>query len=527
MMPNNIPITIEDIAEIAQSFDCDFSDTHRQEALQCKICRDIQACPGSGKTTLLVAKLAILSKKWRWKDRGICVLSHTNVARQEVEKRLASHPTAYSLLSYPHFIGTIQVFVNRFLALPYLRNRGVEAPTVDNYRHKERILKVLERRKYSAIQTTFSNRRNADKLLGNLRLEFVDGHFIVGSSAGNLGLKDKSRPTYTQLEELKRNLWREQLFRYDEMYSIAWAYLDEYPRFVDALRFRFPWVFIDEMQDTDTVQEDLLTHIFSDDSIVQRFGDVNQAIFKEMGEEGAQIHFPSPDSIFLPDSKRFGKCIANFASRLTAVESQTIQGNLDRADGPHSVFLFDNDTISQVLPAFGHLIIDKYSERIPRTLPIKAVGGRKSPSDKPAPSKFPYCIGDFWPDFCPEATTKSNVPTSFIGYVREARDDLLKRQQWHVAYGLLFDGILDFLRRQQARNDEGRRFTRTRLADALRCGGQIHFHRLQKLLLELGSRQEINEQYWERTKTVLIDVLSPVIDKSTTPNAGSVPGQLR
>ena len=39
---------------------------------------DVAACPGSGKTTLLVAKLAILAEKWRYRTRGICVLSHTD-----------------------------------------------------------------------------------------------------------------------------------------------------------------------------------------------------------------------------------------------------------------------------------------------------------------------------------------------------------------------------------------------------------------------------------------------------------------
>src|SRR5258706_8599509 len=41
---------------------------------------DVEACPGSGKTTLLVAKLAILARKWTEARRGICILSHTNVA---------------------------------------------------------------------------------------------------------------------------------------------------------------------------------------------------------------------------------------------------------------------------------------------------------------------------------------------------------------------------------------------------------------------------------------------------------------
>ena len=51
---------------------------------------DVQAFPGSGKTTTLVAKLAILAKKWPYSNAGICVLSHTNVAREEIEKRLGN-----------------------------------------------------------------------------------------------------------------------------------------------------------------------------------------------------------------------------------------------------------------------------------------------------------------------------------------------------------------------------------------------------------------------------------------------------
>ena len=67
---------------------------------------DIQAFPGSGKTTILVAKLAILAKKWTSTTSGICVLSHTNVAREEIEKRLGNTEIGAELLRYPHFIGS-------------------------------------------------------------------------------------------------------------------------------------------------------------------------------------------------------------------------------------------------------------------------------------------------------------------------------------------------------------------------------------------------------------------------------------
>ena len=92
---------------------------------------DVEACPGSGKTTLLVTKLAILAKKWRPSRRGICVLSHTNVARNEIEEKLGSCAEGSALLRYPHFVGTIHSFVNEFLAGPWLRSRGNPVRVID------------------------------------------------------------------------------------------------------------------------------------------------------------------------------------------------------------------------------------------------------------------------------------------------------------------------------------------------------------------------------------------------------------
>ena len=87
---SSIEITDADIEEIERLFgDVKFDDERRQ-ILKHMESTDIQAFPGSGKTTVLVAKLAILAKKWPYTDKGICVLSHTNVARDEIEGRIGN-----------------------------------------------------------------------------------------------------------------------------------------------------------------------------------------------------------------------------------------------------------------------------------------------------------------------------------------------------------------------------------------------------------------------------------------------------
>lgn len=76
---------------------------------------DLLAVPGSGKTTVLMAKLYCLAKQMPFSDgSGILVLAHTNNAVDEIEKKLKKH--CPHLFEYPNFVGTIQSFVNKYLA---------------------------------------------------------------------------------------------------------------------------------------------------------------------------------------------------------------------------------------------------------------------------------------------------------------------------------------------------------------------------------------------------------------------------
>ena len=72
----------------------------------------IQACPGSGKTTTLLAKLIIIANKMPLpKGKGICVLTHTNVAIDEIKAKLGTK--ADVLFRYPNFCDYIILHKNR------------------------------------------------------------------------------------------------------------------------------------------------------------------------------------------------------------------------------------------------------------------------------------------------------------------------------------------------------------------------------------------------------------------------------
>ncbi len=197
---------------------------------------DVQACPGSGKTTLVAAKLLILAKKWEEPHRGICVLTHTNVARDEIVSRLQNHPSGFKLTSYPHFIGTIQEFVNRFLGLPYCRSNDLPVTRIDD----DVCVQVIKRN-ISFGTESYLKRKYAS--LDELKFSFEKDDLLLTIPGFS---KESKSDSYTELQNAKEILINNGLFFFSEMYCFAEQLVKDNPDVLSILRERFPIVLIDE-----------------------------------------------------------------------------------------------------------------------------------------------------------------------------------------------------------------------------------------------------------------------------------------
>src|SRR3989304_938372 len=123
-------------------------DEERQAVINCLETKDILACPGSGKAVVLLAKLLILSRKMPLENnRGICVLTHTNVAINEIKSH--AYFASQKLFNYPNHFGTIQSFVDKYLAIPAYILRFKKRP---RYVVTEVFNSIIER-SYSTLQT--------------------------------------------------------------------------------------------------------------------------------------------------------------------------------------------------------------------------------------------------------------------------------------------------------------------------------------------------------------------------------------
>ncbi|TDW52076.1 UvrD/REP helicase N-terminal domain-containing protein [Flavobacterium sp. 270] len=114
----NMPVKMEIEKFITQAkkiFISGSFDEERRDFIKNLETCDLLAVPGSGKTTALIAKLYCIAQNMPFEDgSGILVLAHTNTAVEEIEKKIKKH--CPQLFQYPNYVGTIQSFVNRYVA---------------------------------------------------------------------------------------------------------------------------------------------------------------------------------------------------------------------------------------------------------------------------------------------------------------------------------------------------------------------------------------------------------------------------
>ncbi|SFJ30929.1 UvrD-helicase domain-containing protein [Caulobacter sp. UNC279MFTsu5.1] len=377
---------------------------------------DVAACPGSGKTTLLVAKLALMLRDWQGRGQGICVISHTNVARHEIETRLAPAAGGHRLLAYPHFVGTIHGFVNQFLAGPALRSQGIVPRFIDDaFANRVRTAKLPFK--------TRSGMATAGVELGKLQVLDADGD--LGDVKWGRGNLRKDGEAYQALRSAFVDSMAEGYLRYDEIFLWAESLLARSPSLLGDIRRRFPIVFIDEVQDTTEPQARILHRLFTageGSAVRQRFGDMNQAIFGHADASDAVAStdaFPRDGCAWpIANSHRFCSAIAALADPV-APKPAGLVGMRQASPTPgHAIFLFERAAAAQVLPTFARRILAHVPAGMLKDGRFKAIGHVHKPR---VDGSDHLVVGDYCPGYDHERSGLDPRPTRFVQALATAR----------------------------------------------------------------------------------------------------------
>jgi DNA helicase II / ATP-dependent DNA helicase PcrA len=341
-----------DIERLLLPEGCYFTKEQRQ-VIDSEGNANIIAGPGCGKTTVLIAKIASLIKQNTTK-KGICVITHTNVAVDEIKTQLKK--VGINEIKHPNFIGTIHEFFNYFFTYKAFQELfpGKE-PTLldeDDFVNKYKL-------KFEKYRT--------DDYRGAVPVSKMKENFLLFTQDNKVDLRFICSSSYkdTMLKSLL-DIISDGEIRHNDTLSLAEWYINKYmPMIKKAFSTRFLWLILDEAQDTSKFQFELINKIVDIKEVkYQKYGDPYQALYNmyESNSEDGWIPY-SEQNIFQPlelyKSARFGNRIASILKTTCIEKYSSFEGNpLMESFKPHLI-IYNNK--KDVIPAYLNIIEECYS----------------------------------------------------------------------------------------------------------------------------------------------------------------------
>lgn len=310
----------------------------------------VRACPGSGKTYCVSARFARLMNEWTELYTGIAAVSFTNVAWKEIEKKCKDEFSSNQPITFPHFLGTLDSFINQFIFLPFghLVMQCNKRPTLVGDPHGSWTYRNYERDPYQYFdKCSFDVNGNLIRIAPAQSFLFswrnnndgtTNGHVLNLLTAKNelvaLGYANQSDANYFALK-----------------------ILEQFPSICQAVALRFPTLIVDEAQDTSEVQMriiDLLATRGLDE--IMLVGDPDQAIFEWNGARPALLNekiIQWGNSVSLNENRRSSKRICDTTFNLSSLPaaSTSVNEEVNNCEYQPTVVVFNNN-LPQIVTGF-------------------------------------------------------------------------------------------------------------------------------------------------------------------------------
>ncbi len=250
------------------------------------------AGPGAGKTTWLIDHLRnVLKSSCRLhRTRKIACITYTNVAAEEVMNRLSCDKCRFD-------ISTIHSFLYRNIVKPFsyliaqdkdgeplfnidnLDGHIEHIPHGDKIRRWRETIGKLNEKNYDYLNLA-QNRPGLLAQLGSLDYSFVDGEIdLIFRKQRGVAVPSKNG----ELWLYKEKYWRDGIMHHEDVLYFSYLIIYNSPRVLEFIRNKYPYILIDEFQDTTELQTWIIKRIAESDTKVGVIGDLAQSIYKFAG----------------------------------------------------------------------------------------------------------------------------------------------------------------------------------------------------------------------------------------------------
>jgi len=242
----------------------------------------INAGPGAGKTTWLVnhIKNVVQHSNRLGQVKKIACITYTNIA---VEKILSNLGETCECVE----VSTIHAFLYKHIVKPYisfLNEPELDISKIrghDEYVPNKSILFSVK----SETKQTYLDDKNLLAALTDLQWTFDKNGDLKIAPRKFFNFKIK-KDTYLVYKKI---CWSKGILHHDDVLYFSWLLLKKHPSILEILRAKFPYIFIDEFQDTNPIQTAILEKLAEKESIIGVIGDKAQSIYKFQGADVSQF----------------------------------------------------------------------------------------------------------------------------------------------------------------------------------------------------------------------------------------------
>lgn len=275
------------------------------------------AVPGSGKTTTLVARLGYMIREKQIPPENILVITFTRSAAADMQRRYASFFGAESAERIQ--FSTINSFcysVVLYYAKMYRRKKPADETNSPG------IIRML----YSKVYGGFSNENDVKELAQTItyikNMQLSEEQIRELKTSGSSLAVEKMYRAYQ--EYLKENY----LMDYDDQILFAHQLLSNLKPVREHFRTQFPYVCVDEAQDTSKIQHEVIRLLAGESRNLFMVGDEDQSIYGFRAAYPKALmdfrkNYPGADVMFLETNYRSAK-------RITELAAKFISGNKNR-----------------------------------------------------------------------------------------------------------------------------------------------------------------------------------------------------
>lgn len=260
----------------------------------------IKAAPGSGKTFTITKKAMDIIDNWNYTG-GLALLSFTNIAVNGMKETFKIFDNSFEI-QHPHFIGTLDSFINNYIFLPF-----------GHLEMKCKCRPQLVGKPFNTWVGKFYAQQQFTEITRDLNGNWVK---VPGSK---LESNWESKPQI--LSEKKKLIKLGYANRADAHYY-ALKILKNHENILKLLVKRFPYIILDEAQDTSEIQMEILNTLVNHglsnlilvgdpEQAIYEWNDANPMLFENKFQEWKS------DSIKLKENFRCSSSICDFISKFS------------------------------------------------------------------------------------------------------------------------------------------------------------------------------------------------------------------